>query len=83
MNDPPIICDEVQSHNEEIKTIKTNFKQKIKNFYILLAFLLITITVLIAVSIYCYLIKDMKQYIKIDEKYNGNESYNGKMNTFF
>ena len=82
MNDPPIICDEVQSHNEEI-TIKTNFKQKIKNFYILLAFLLITITVLIAVSIYCYLIKDMKQYIKIDEKYNGNESHNGKMNTFF
>ena len=30
---------------------------KSQNFYILLAFLLITITLLIAVSIYCYLIK--------------------------
>ena len=30
---------------------------KIQNFYILLAFLLITIDLLIAVSIYCYLIK--------------------------
>ena len=28
-----------------------------QNFYILLAFLLITIALLIAVSIYCYLIK--------------------------
>ena len=30
---------------------------KTQNFYILLAFLLITIALLIAVSIYCYLIK--------------------------
>ena len=30
---------------------------KCKNFYLLLAFLLITIELLIAVSIYCYLIK--------------------------
>ena len=30
---------------------------KTRNFYILLVFLLITITLLIAVSIYCYLIK--------------------------
>ena len=31
---------------------------KTNNFYILLAFLLVTIALLIAVSIYCYLIKD-------------------------
>ena len=30
---------------------------KMKNFYILLAFLLITIALMIAVIIYCYLIK--------------------------
>ena len=32
---------------------------KTQNFYILLALLLITIALLIAVSIYCYLIKDV------------------------
>ena len=41
----------------------TNFNEinaicKIKNFYILLVFLLITIALLIAGSIYCYLIKN-------------------------
>ena len=44
------------------KTIPTNFNEKkaickIPNFYILLAFLLITIALLIAVNIYYYLIK--------------------------
>ena len=44
------------------KTVPTNFNRKnitckTQNFYILLAFLLITIALLIAVSIYCYLIK--------------------------
>ena len=44
------------------KTIPTNFNEekvtcKTQNFYIPLAFLLITIALLIAVSIYCYLIK--------------------------
>ena len=44
------------------KTVSTNFKEKkatckMQIFYILLAFLLITIALLIAVSIYCYLIK--------------------------
>ena len=34
-----------------------NITCKTKSFYILLTFLLITITLLIAVSIYCYLIK--------------------------
>ena len=44
------------------KTIPTNFNEKkvtckTKKFYIPLAFLLITIALLIAVSIYCYLMK--------------------------
>ena len=56
MDDSAIICDEVmKSYDEEIKTIPTNFNEKhltckIQSFYILLAFLLITITLLIAVS---------------------------------
>ena len=59
MDDSTIICDEVI---EEIKTIRTNFNEKKVNCktqfsFILLAFLLITIALLIAVSIYCYLIK--------------------------
>ena len=63
MDDSVIIYDEViKSYDEEIKIILTNFNEKnitckTQNFYILLAFLLITITLLIAVSIYCYLIK--------------------------
>ena len=44
------------------KNYLTNFNEKkatckTQNFYILLAFLLITIALLIAVSIYCYLVK--------------------------
>ena len=47
---------------EETKTSMINFNEKsttrkTKNFYTLLAFLLITVALLIAVSIYCYLIK--------------------------
>ena len=42
---------------KEAKTILKNIICGTKNFYILLAFLLITIALLIAVSIYCYLIK--------------------------
>ena len=59
MDDSVIICDEViESYDQEIKTIPTNFNEKkatckTKNFYILLAFLLITKALLIAVSIYC------------------------------
>ena len=37
--------------------MKKNIPCRTQNFYILLAFLLITIALLIAVSIYCYLIK--------------------------
>ena len=51
MDNSEIFCDEViESYDEE--TIC-----KMQNFYILLAFSLITIALLIAVSIYCYLIK--------------------------
>ena len=63
MNDSVIPCDEVtESYNEETKAVPTNFNEKkatwkTQNFYILLAFLLITIALLIAISIYCYLIK--------------------------
>ena len=37
--------------------MKKNITCKTQNFYILLDFLLITIALLIAVSIYCYLMK--------------------------
>ena len=63
MDDLAIMCDEtINPYNEETKFIPTNFNEKkatfkMQNFYILLAFLLITIGLLIAVSIYCYLIK--------------------------
>ena len=54
---------EAKSNVEETKAIPTNFNEnniicKLQNFCILLAiFLLITIALLIAVSIQCYLIK--------------------------
>ena len=57
------MCDEIiDSYDEETKTLPTNFNEKkgtckTQNFYTLLAFLLITIALLAAVSIYCYLIK--------------------------
>ena len=61
MGDSVITCDEViDSQDEEIKTIPINFNEKnckTQSFYILLTFLLITITLSIADSIYCYLIK--------------------------
>ena len=63
MDDSPITCDEIiESYVEETKTIPANFNEKkgtcnMQNSYILLAFLLITITLLISVSIYCSLIK--------------------------
>ena len=57
MDDSVIMCDEVIE-----ETVSTNFNEKkstfkTQNFYILIEFLLITTTLLIAVSIYCYLIK--------------------------
>ena len=57
IDDSVITCDEII---EETKTIKQILIKKVdcqsQNFYFLLAFLLITIALLIAVSIYCYLI---------------------------
>ena len=51
-----------KSYDEEIITIQTNFYEKnatckTQKFYILLAFFSITIALLVAVSIYYYLIK--------------------------
>ena len=71
MDDSVIMCQEIlKSYDKDAesklynqtKTILTNFNEKkstckTQNFYILLAFLLITIALLIDVSIYCYLIK--------------------------
>ena len=57
------MCDEIiETFDKETKTVPTNFNEKsitckTQNFYILLAFLSITIALLIAVSIYCYLIE--------------------------
>ena len=66
MDDSAIMCDEViESYKEDAEAKsydKTNFNEKkttckVQNFYILLAFLLITIALLIALSIYCSLVK--------------------------
>ena len=63
MDDSALTCGEIiESYDEETKTIPTNFTEKeatckIQNFYILLVFLSIFTVLLIAVIIYCYLIK--------------------------
>ena len=58
MNDSGIICDEViESYKEEANFNEKKHSVKHKIFYILLASLLISIALLIAVSVYCYLIK--------------------------
>ena len=45
--------------------MKKNAICKTKNFYILPAFLIITIVLLTAVTIYCYLIKDKSKQKKL------------------
>ena len=60
MNVSAITFDE--TIEEETRKVITNLREKNvickrKNFHILLAFALITIALLIAVSIYCYLMK--------------------------
>ena len=56
-DDSAITCDQViESYDEKIKTIPTNFNKKkasckIQNLYVLVAFLLITIASFIAISI--------------------------------
>ena len=57
MNDSAIICDEViESFDEEINFNEKKAIWKTDNFYILLAFLLVTIALLTAINIYYYLI---------------------------
>ena len=62
MDSSAIMCDEIiESYDEETEIISAIFNEKkaickMQNGYILLAFLLITIAVLIAVGISCYLI---------------------------
>ena len=62
IDDSVITCDEfvdaeAKSYNEETNFNEKNIICELKSFYILLTFLLITITLLIDVSIYCFLIK--------------------------
>ena len=63
MDGSTISCDEIiESYDEETKTISTTFNEKkatckMQTLYILLVFLLITIALLVAAGIYCYLIK--------------------------
>ena len=58
MDDSAIMCDEIiESYNEETNFNEKKVACKMQNIYILLKFLLITIVLLIAVSIYCYLRK--------------------------
>ena len=67
IDDSVVSCDEIIDTTKSIlaktvsmKTVTTKtipIKSNSKNFYVLLAFLLITIAFLIAVSIYCYFIK--------------------------
>ena len=59
MDESTITCDDgiIEGYNEKTKMVPTKFliTCRTQNFYTLLAFLLITIASLIAVSIYCYL----------------------------
>ena len=76
-----ITCDEI---TEETKTISTNFNEekatcKTQNVYILLAFSLITIA-LLAVTIYCYLIKyETKQRHLLTFHVTNNKLRNDKL----
>ena len=57
MDDSAIMCDEVRDVHKETNFNEKKATCKTKIFQISLAFLLITTALLIAVSIYCYLIK--------------------------
>ena len=64
MDDSAIMRDEIiESYDEEINFNEKKASCKTRNFYILLAYLLATIALLIVVSIYCYLIKYATQII--------------------
>ena len=57
MNDLAIMCDEIIEEKVPINLNEDKVSCKTQDFYILLAFLLIILASLIAVSIYCYLIQ--------------------------
>ena len=57
MDDSVIMCDEIIGETVPTSLNENKAKCKMQNFDILLAFFLITIALLIAVSIYCHLIK--------------------------
>ena len=57
LNDSPSVCDEVIESCNDKKDFNKKATCKTQKVYILLAFLLITVALLIAVSIYSYLIK--------------------------
>ena len=63
MDDSMIMCDEViESYDEKINLNEKTAICKTQNFYILLAFWLITGALLIVVSIYCYLRKYQRKH---------------------
>ena len=57
MDDSAIMYDEIIEETVPMNLNENKANCKTQNFYILLEFLLTTIALLIAVSIYCYLIK--------------------------
>ena len=78
MDDSVIMCDEVIE-----KTIARNFNKKkatckTQDFYILLAFWLTTTTLLIAVSIYCNLMKYQAKQKHLSPFHNTNNELKQK-----
>ena len=57
INESEILTKHISCKTVPTKTVATNFNKEGKNIYILLIFLLISIALLIAVTIYCCLIK--------------------------
>ena len=70
-----ITCDKIIGVEETNFDKKGNITCKTQNLYIILAFLLITISLLIAVSIYCYLRKKYKAKQKHLVPFNGTNIY--------
>ena len=71
MHDSTIICNElIKLYEEKMKIIPSHSHDKkitckTQIFYIMLAFLLITVSLLIAVRIYCYMIKYQAKHLLI------------------
>ena len=57
IDDSVITCDEIIDVEAKPKTVPKNILSEIKSFYISRDFLLVTISLLISVTTYCYLIK--------------------------